>query len=93
MRTRGDVHGQDVWEEGNEEDGGVRDVGAALPAGDGVCIQLQQKLGGGKTATKKASVTWREEAVSPGSCLRLPDPAHRGSAFVLNVPRTISNTS
>lgn len=46
-----------------------------------------------KTATKKTSVTWREEAVSPGSCLWLPDPAHPASAFVLNVPRTISNTS
>lgn len=53
MRTRGDVHGQDVWEEGNEEDGSIRDVGAALPAGDGICIQVQQKLGGGKNSDEE----------------------------------------
>jgi len=45
MGARGGVHRRDVREEG-KEDGGIRDVVAALPAGNGIRIQLQQKLGG-----------------------------------------------
>ena len=44
--ARGGVHRQDVREEGNEEDGGIQDVVAALLVGDGIRVQLQQKLGG-----------------------------------------------
>ena len=44
--VRGSVHRQDMREEGNEEDGSIQDVVAALLVGDGIHIQLQQKLGG-----------------------------------------------
>lgn len=42
----GGVYRQDMGEEGNEEDGGIHGVAAALLVGDGICVQLQQKLGG-----------------------------------------------